>query len=193
MTWVVIGLCIVAAAMVAVWWLERPLWHNVDGVRALERFLADLVSPASPWPLMHIETRTGKGLFFSRERINDSFRLGLEFFSDAAAGETLECVEDKLRGAGFHASRISISDTNDRRVLRLDLGLVQEATLPEAAQAARIILEEIGVDEAEALRARYAGTMDERVVVPRLERLAREGGPIARLIAKAGLGGVSRR
>lgn len=193
MSWIVIGLCVTAAVMLAVWWLEQPLWHSVNGVRALDRFLADLVSPASPWPLMYVETCGGKRLLFARERTADGFRLGLDVFPDVVAPETLERIERKLSGATFLADRISISDSDGGKVLRLDLGQVRTSTLLEAAQAARMILAEIGVDESETLRARYAGTMDRQVVGPRLERLAREGGPIARLIARVGLGGLGRR
>lgn len=193
MTWILIGLGMVASGILAVWWLERPLWHKVNGIRGIESFLADLVSPMSPWPLMYVETRAGKGLLFSRERITAGFRLGLELLSDAVKSEPLGRIESKLRAANFPADQISISDTDGRAVLRLDVGQVGRSTLLEAAQAARIILGEIGVAENEVLRARYAGTMDQFVVAPPLERLAREGGPIARLIAKAGLSGIGRR
>jgi len=77
---VVVGLCVVAAAIAAVRWLERPLWHAVDGMRELDGFLADLVSPASAGPLLYVEVRGETRLLFTRERSDHGFRPVLELF-----------------------------------------------------------------------------------------------------------------
>lgn len=192
MTWLLIVLGVAFAVGLGIWWLERPLWHRVDGARAIESFLADLVSPLSPWPLMYVQARTEETLLFSRQRIGDGFRLTLEVSSDVAHGETLDNIESMVRAAGFPVCQFSPSNSGAHKVLRIDLGQVGRSTLSEAGQATRIVLAECGVQESKTLRVRYAGPMDQRVVAPRLERLAHEGGLVARLIAKTRFGRTGR-
>ncbi|HUO72626.1 MAG TPA: hypothetical protein VMU39_17790 [Solirubrobacteraceae bacterium] len=188
MIWILAIVGAVVLMALTIYWLEQPLWHRVEGVQAIESLLVDLVSPASPWPLMRLEAHSQQRLLFSRQRTPEGFRLDIELLADGIRESELDRIRSKLRAASF-----SVSETAEGQGLGIDIGAVGPSTLSEAAQAARIVLAELGVERRETLRARYGGKLDELVVAPRMERLAGQKGAIARLIARAGLRRTNRR
>jgi len=193
MTWILalLGLAIVVG--LGVWWLERPLWYKSDGVRALENFLRDLVSPRSPWPLMYVKARGRQTLEFSRERVDDgSFRLYAEVSLEGANSDLADALTKELEASHFSADQLTVTSETQISRIRVDLGRADGAALAEATQAARVMLERLGVQQDEPLHVRYAGTMDVDVVTPGLEDLKRRGGPFGRLLAKAGLKNLRR-
>ncbi len=194
MTWVFIVSGLAIAVALGLWWLERPLWHKSDGVRALENFLYDLVSPPSPWPLMYVEARERQCLVFSRERLDDgSIRLYAETSLQESSTELVGTLLKELESSYFSTDQITVTSATDGPRLRVDFGRADGPVLAEATQTARIILGQLGVQEDELLRVRYAGPMDAQVVGPELEDLERRGGPVARWIARAGLKCLRRR
>ena len=188
MTWILVLLGLAIAVGLGVWWLERPLWYESDGVRDLENFLRDLVSPRSPWPLMYVKARGRRTLEFSRERVDDgSFRLYAEVSLEGANSELTDALAKELEESHFSADQLTVTSETQSTRVRVDLGRADGTALAEATQAARVMLERLGVQQDEPLHVRYAGTMDADVVAPGLEDLKRRGGPFGRLIAKAGL------
>lgn len=177
MTWVLVVLGIAIVGALGVWWLERPLWYKSDGVRALENFIRDLVSPRSPWPLMYVRARDRPNLVFSRERLEDgSFRLYAEMPLGESSADLVGALSKDLEASHFPADQLTVTSSADGARVRVDLGRADGAVLAEATQAARIMLERLGVREDEPLRVRYAGTMDADVVAPGLKDLKRRGG-----------------
>lgn len=190
MTWVFIVLGLVVVALLGVWWLERPLWYECDGVRSLENFLRDLISPRHPYPNMYVVARPERcQLHFSRSRIDDgAFHLGLTASFKGADEELAHSMATKLEASHFSGDQISIAaESSENLNLRIDFGRSGGSTLSEATQASRIILEQLGVREDETLWVRCSGPMDPAVAVPALQNVERKAGPLMRFAAKIGL------
>lgn len=148
MTWVFIVLGLVVVALLGVWWLERPLWYECDGVRSLENFLRDLISPRHPYPNMYVVARPERcQLHFSRSRIDDStFHLGLTASFKGADEGLAHSMATKLEASHFSGDQISIAaESSENLNLRIDFRRSGGSTLSEATQASRIILEQLGV------------------------------------------------
>lgn len=190
MIWLFVVLALGIAVVLGVWWLERPLWYKCEGVRSLENFLRDLMSPRHPYPHMYVVAGQDRcQLHFSRARADDgAFHIDLAVSFKGSEDELARSVVTKLQASHFSRDQISIaSESNGSLNLRVDFGRNDGSTLSEATQASRIILEQLGVGDHEVLRVRCSGPMDPAVAVPALQNVERRAGPLMRFAARIGL------
>lgn len=190
MIWLVVFLCVALVVALVWWWLSRPLWYRASGVRELENFLRDLVSPRSPWPNMLVVSRKGScRLRFSRRREEDgAFQLDLAVPFESSQEQLARSLATELRASHFSRDQIAIAtESNGSLDLRIRFGRSDVSVLAEATQASRMILKQLGVREDEALHVRYAGAMDSAIGVPALQNVEREAGRLMRFAAKVGL------
>lgn len=195
MTWFLIILGLSSGIGLLWWWLSRPLWYRSQGVRELENFLRDLVSPHSPWPYMYVVSQgTRYALCFSRHHVDPGvFHLRLCVSLGDSSGEQVARLVEELQDFHFLPEQISVTKEQSSLNLALDFGQADSSVLSEATQASRVLLEHLGLNEEGELRIRYAGTLDARIAVPALEQAAGRAGALTRLMARAGLRQLKRQ
>lgn len=188
MSWTVIAIGCFIALTLAIWWLERPLWHRCEGIGALDGFLRALVSPRFSGSQMTVRSRNGCELLFFRTRHDtDTFNLRLEACVGQAAAFLKEELTRNDRDMGLSSDQVSVGTEPEGSRISIDFGRANEASLEQATHAIRLLGKHLGISEKESIYVRYPGPSDPLVVRPALEKLATQGGAVGRILAKAGL------